>query len=63
MTQIGLLFKGEEFLFGESTMTEAFRADLEDRLTRVGGTLLDWSSFHAKLALCPGTSSALRRCT
>ena len=26
MTQIGLLFKGEEFLFGESTMTEEFRA-------------------------------------
>ena len=54
MTQIGLLFKGEEFLFGESTMTEAFRTDLEDRLTRVGGALLDWSSYHAKLALCPG---------
>ena len=54
MTQIGLLFKGEEFLFGESTMTEAFRADLENRLTRVGGALLDWSSYRAKLALCPG---------
>jgi len=54
MTQIGLLFKGEEFLFGESTMTEAYRADLEERLTRVGGALLEWSSFHAKLALCPG---------
>ena len=30
MTQIGLLFKGESFLFGESTMTETSRADLED---------------------------------
>lgn len=54
MTQIGMLFKGEEFFFDQTTMTEAFRADLEARLTRVGGTLLDWSSYHAKLALCPG---------
>ena len=37
MTQIGLLFKGEEFVFGESTLAEAFRIDLEKRLTRVGG--------------------------
>jgi len=54
MMQIGLLFKGEEILFAETTMTEAFRADLEDRLTRVGGALLDWSSYHTKVALCPG---------
>jgi len=55
MTQLGLLFKGERFLFGESTMTEAVRADLEDRLTRVGGSLLEeWSSYHATLGLCPG---------
>ena len=53
MTQISLLFKGESFLFGESTMTEAFRADLEDRLT-LGGRPLRWSSFHVRLALCPG---------
>lgn len=59
MTQIGLLFKGETFLFGESTMTEAFRADLEDRLSCVGGSLLEWSSFHAKVALCPGHSVSI----
>ena len=35
-------------------MTETFRADLEDRLTRVGGALLEWSSSHARFALCPG---------
>jgi len=54
MTQIGLLFKGEEFLSEENTMTEAFHADLEDRLTRLGGALLEWSSYHAKLVLYPG---------
>jgi hypothetical protein len=59
MTQIGMLFKGEEFMFGESTMTEAFRADLEARLTHVGGALLDWSSYHAKLALCSGHTVSL----
>ena len=34
--------------------SRTFRTDLEDRLTRVGGAILDWSSYHAKLALCPG---------
>jgi hypothetical protein len=53
MTEIGLLFKGESFHFG-LTMTEAFRADLEDRLTRVGGALLEWHPWLARIALCPG---------
>lgn len=54
MTEIGLLFKGEEFLFGKTTMGEEFRADLEARLTRVGGTLLEWHPWFARVALCPG---------
>jgi len=54
MTQVGLLFKGEDFSCGESTMTEDFRADLENRLTRLGGALFEWSPSHAKLSLCPG---------
>ena len=54
MTQLGLLFKSESFLFGGSTMTEAFHTDLQDRLTRVGGSLLEWAPYHAKLGLCPG---------
>ena len=63
MTQIGLLFTGESFLFGESIMTETFRSDLEDRLTRVGGALLERSSSHARLALCPGHTVSISQCT
>ncbi len=54
MTEIGLLFKGEEFLFGVPTMGEEFRADLEARLARVGGALLEWHPWFARIALCPG---------
>ena len=35
-------------------MGEEFRADLEARLARVGGALLEWHPWLARVALCPG---------
>lgn len=59
MTEIGLLFKGEKFFFGEPAFTENFCTELADRLTRVGGSLLEWSSYQVKLAMCPGQTITL----
>lgn len=53
MTQVGLLFKGEEFFFGESTMTEVSRRP-RGPAHACGDALFEWSPSHAELSLCPG---------
>jgi hypothetical protein len=54
MTEIGVLFGTEVFLFDSHTMSQSFHGDLQRRLIHVGGKLLSWSSWEVKMELCPG---------
>jgi hypothetical protein len=54
MTEVGLLFRNQRFHFEVKTMSLAFHNDLKERLARVGGKLLSWSSWQVKMELCAG---------
>jgi hypothetical protein len=53
MTNVGLMFREEDFFFDTDEMQESFRDDLQKRLERAGGKLLSWSSWQVKIELCP----------
>lgn len=61
MTEIGLLFRNQKFDFGVTTMSLAFRDDLETRLAQVGGKLIAWSSWETKLELCTDQLITIRQ--
>jgi hypothetical protein len=54
MTEAGVLFRNEFFLFTVVTMDDAFRDDIQAWVERVGGKLLTFQPWEVTLELCPG---------
>ena len=54
MTEVGVLFRDEAFLFAVGSMDEAFRDALQAKLDRVGGRLLKFQPWEVTLGFCPG---------
>ncbi len=54
MTEVGVLFRDESFLFTVVTMDEAFRDVLSSKLERVGGQLLSFQPWQVVLGFCSG---------
>ena len=61
MTEVGVLFRGESFLFTVVTMDEAFGDNLRSKLGRVGGKLLRFRPWEVTLGLCPGHRITIRQ--
>jgi hypothetical protein len=54
MTEIGLLFGHQKFVFDVKTMPESLHDELEQGVALAGGKLLAWSHWQTKLELCRG---------
>ena len=54
MTEVGVCFRSEAFLFSVVTMDDAFRDALQAKLERVGGRLLKFQPWEVVMELCPG---------
>jgi hypothetical protein len=54
MTEVGVLFRNDSFIFTVVTMDNAFRDALQTRLARVGGKLLRFRPWEVTLGFCPG---------
>jgi hypothetical protein len=61
MTEVGVLFRNESFLFTVFTMKTAFRDDLQAKLHRVGGRLLAFRPWEVTLGLCAGQRVTVRQ--
>jgi hypothetical protein len=61
MTEVGVLFRDEVFLFDVFTMDDAFRDELKAKLERVGGRLLKFRPWEVTLGFCPGQRITIRQ--
>jgi hypothetical protein len=61
MTEVGVLFRDEVFLFDVFTMNDAFRDELKAKLERIGGRLLKFRPWEVTLGFCPGQQITIRQ--
>ena len=61
MTEVGVLFRDEAFLFTVVTMDDAFRAELQAKLERAGGQLLSFRPWEVMMGLCLGQRVTIRQ--
>jgi hypothetical protein len=61
MTEVGVLFRDESFLFTVVTMDEAFRDALKVKLERVGGRLLSFQPWEVVLGFCSGQKVTIQQ--
>jgi hypothetical protein len=61
MTEVGVLFRDEVFLFDVFTMDDAFCDELKAKLERIGGRLLKFRPWEVTLGFCPGQKITIRQ--
>jgi hypothetical protein len=61
MTEVGVRFRDEAFLFTVVTMDDAFRDELWAKVERAGGQLLSFQPWEVTLGLCSGQRVTIRQ--